>query len=308
MSRTYKTTGVNLKSMPLGESDRLLTILTQEFGLIRVVAPGSRKPNSKMVGRSGLFVVNELLISSGRSLDKILQAETLESYPGLSKDLARLTASQYLAELVLIQALSEQSQVDLFWLFCEHLSRLERSPQAKVLAYLAQGIFHLLAWFGIAPQVQICCNTQQSIVPDLTNPNWRVEFNAAAGGILGLPADGAAAPISIQPRQQRVAEALNLPSHRTLDNETKPPIGSSMRLNAIELSLLQQLAQPNLCSGSPLPEIELDQQLAAAAALPQPAWLAVERALRLYAQYHFDRPIRSAALIDTCFFALTRAS
>ena len=33
MSRTYKATGINLKSMPLGEADRLLTILTREQGL-----------------------------------------------------------------------------------------------------------------------------------------------------------------------------------------------------------------------------------------------------------------------------------
>ena len=69
MSRTYKVTGINLKGMPLGEADRLLTILTQELGLIRVVAPGARKQNSKLGGRSGLFVVNELLIAKGRSLD-----------------------------------------------------------------------------------------------------------------------------------------------------------------------------------------------------------------------------------------------
>ncbi|HEY9873712.1 MAG TPA: recombination protein O N-terminal domain-containing protein, partial [Candidatus Obscuribacterales bacterium] len=81
MSRTYKATGINLKSMPLGEADRLLTILTREFGLIRAVAPGARKHHSKLSGRSGLFVVNELLIAQGRSLDKITQAETKESYP-----------------------------------------------------------------------------------------------------------------------------------------------------------------------------------------------------------------------------------
>jgi len=45
-------------------------------------------------------VVNELLIK-GRSLDKITQAESLESYPRLRQDLLKLAASQYLAEMVL---------------------------------------------------------------------------------------------------------------------------------------------------------------------------------------------------------------
>jgi DNA repair protein RecO (recombination protein O) len=103
MSRTYKATGINLKSMPMGESDRLLTILTREFGLVRAIAMGSRKHNSRMGGRSELFVVNELMFAKGRSLDKITQAETLESYPRLGQDLRKLIASQYLAELCLHQ-------------------------------------------------------------------------------------------------------------------------------------------------------------------------------------------------------------
>ncbi|MFW5762842.1 MAG: DNA repair protein RecO, partial [Coleofasciculus sp.] len=165
MTKTYNATGINLKSMPLGEADRLVTILTPEWGLIRVVAPGSRKQNSKLAGRMGLFVVNQLLIYKGRSLDKITQAETLESYPGLAKDLGKLAASQYLAELVLCHALSEQPQAELYALFNEHLRRLEQLPRLSsspsgaslILAHLCHGIFHLLALAGIAPQVQQCC-------------------------------------------------------------------------------------------------------------------------------------------------------
>jgi DNA repair protein RecO (recombination protein O) len=32
MSQTYKATGINLKAIPLGETDRLLTILTPDVG------------------------------------------------------------------------------------------------------------------------------------------------------------------------------------------------------------------------------------------------------------------------------------
>jgi len=191
MSRTYKATGINLKSMPLGESDRLLTILTQEFGLIRVVAPGARKQNSKLGGRSGLFVVNELLIATGRSLDKITQAETRESYPGLSQDLGKLAASQYLAEMVLAQALSEQPQEELFCLLNEHLSRLEQlpsTPVTQVLAHLTHAVFHLLALGGITPQVQVCCLSGRSLTPDFTDPNWQVGFSVPAGGTVSLAA------------------------------------------------------------------------------------------------------------------------
>ena len=111
-SKTYQATGIILKGMPMGEADRLVTLLTPEFGLIRAVAPGSRKHKSSLRGRCEMFVVNQFFLAKGRSLDKITQAQTIESYPALSRDLGKLAAGQYLAELVLCCALSEQPQID----------------------------------------------------------------------------------------------------------------------------------------------------------------------------------------------------
>ena len=114
MSKTYKATGINLKAQALGESDKIVTILTPEFGLIRAVATGARKQNSSLGGKMGIFVVNQLLISQGKNLSRITQAETIKTYPGLSQDLGKLAASQYLAEIVLCQGISEQPQTELY--------------------------------------------------------------------------------------------------------------------------------------------------------------------------------------------------
>ena len=75
-SKTYKITGINLQVSPMGEADRLLTILSPEQGLIKAIAAGSRKPKARLGGRTTLFVVNELLLASGRNFQRIIQAET----------------------------------------------------------------------------------------------------------------------------------------------------------------------------------------------------------------------------------------
>ncbi|KGF72690.1 hypothetical protein DO97_06625 [Neosynechococcus sphagnicola sy1] len=274
MSPTYKAIGINLKSMPLGESDRLVTVLTREFGLVRAVAPGARKHRSKLGGRTSLFVVNDLLISKGRTLDRISQAETLASYPGLSQDLGKLTAGQYLAELALFQALSDQPQEELFYLLNEHLRRLEQCATAVVLAQLTHGVFQLLRLAGIAPQVQACCLTQAPLTPNFTEPEWCIGFSAVIGGTVSLTA------------LARWAQEAKV----TISQQRPTPVQT--RLNALELSLLQQLPQIELPPG--LGEQEVDpSQL-------QASWGAVENLLRQYAQYHFDRPIRSAAIVDSC--------
>ncbi|MCC5631068.1 DNA repair protein RecO [Nostoc sphaeroides] len=303
MSRTYKATGINLKTQVLGESDKIVTILTPEFGLIRAVAPGARKHNSSLGGRSGMFVVNELLIAKGRSLDKITQAQTLKTYPGLAKDLGKLAASQYLAEIVLCQALSEQPQEELYELFNEHLHRLEALSSANpsgVLAHLAHGVFHLLALAGVTPQVQVCCLSGNLLKPNFTDPNWQVGFSIPAGGTVCLEAWERLRREGEREREiQRNSSFSPLPNHPIIPLPPKPgsqtvvvhrqeiPVISS-RPGAMELALLQHLSQPEIMQIDGARDYD---------------WLSVEQILRQYAQYQLGRPIRSATLIDSYFAA-----
>ncbi len=291
MSRTYKAIGINLKAMPLGEADRIVTILTKEFGLLRAVAMGARKQNSKLGGRSGLFVVNELLMAKGRSLDKITQAETLESYPGLARNLKKLTAGQYLAELALQQALSEQPQEELFYLLNEHLGRIEQCSDAEVLPRLIHAIFQLLVVAGIAPQVNQCSVTGAAIEPDLNNSDPQAGFSGTIGGVVKLEEldrilEEQASPYRVQ---SPVGEYRVTDSNSAVANPARKsyaPRFLNVPLHAPELAALQHLPQAE----PPAP----DQY-------PLSVWLTLEKLLRQYAQYHFDQPIRSAVLIDSCF-------
>lgn len=286
MTRTYQATGINLKAQALGESDRIVTILTREFGLIRAVAPGARKHNSSLGGRSGMFVVNELLIAKGRSLDKITQAQTLKTYPGLAKNLGKLAAGQYLAEIALYQALSEQPQEELYELLNEHLHRLEELPNteaASIFAHLAHGVFHLLALGGLTPEVQVCCLTQRPLMPNFIDPNWQVGFSITTGGTICLDAWNALRKEG-ETRGQSLSPSSSTPGYQTVLHRQEIPVITT-RLSAIELAILQQLSQPEITSINDL------------------GWLSVEQILRQYAQYHLGRPIRSATLIDSYFAA-----
>lgn len=302
MSRAYKVTGINLKGMPIGETDRLLTVLTIERGLIRVVAPGARKHKSRLGGRSGQFVINELLIIPGRQLDKLVQAETVQSFPGLAVDLGKLTASQYLAEIVLCQALSEQPQTELFALFKEHLARLEETTGDGVLACLSQGVFHLLALAGVAPEVRRCCLSQVPVVPDLVTANWQAGFSPLVGGVVSFEMVEKI-PTSDHRRHHtrgRYADSgewqLFTPAHRTPGTAARSrPENAVSLITAPELALLQRLGQHQLLTGAPVAG-EAMESIAT-----RRLWQRIERLLRQYTQYQLERPIRSAALIDTCF-------
>ena len=48
MNFNQRMKGLSLKVGPLGENDRLLTILSEENGISRLAIPGARKPKSRL--------------------------------------------------------------------------------------------------------------------------------------------------------------------------------------------------------------------------------------------------------------------
>jgi DNA repair protein RecO (recombination protein O) len=176
---------------------------------------------------------------------------------------------------VLLMALSDCPQGELFQVFVEHLERLETAPPGALLAALCHGLYHLLALAGVAPEVHQCTLSRAAIVPNLLDPAWRVEFSAEAGGL-----------VQEAPGVVQLSEG---PGH--YGKGKKRPV----LLTATDVALLQQLSKPEILStlstGSTISSTGKTQQL----------WSRVERLLREYTQDYFERPIRSATLIDVCF-------
>lgn len=286
MNQKYKAIGIVLKGSSLKENDRLVTVLTPEYGLIRAVALGAKKYKSQLRGRTELFVINEFLVIRGRSLDKIIQADTIYTYPGLSRDLGKLATAQYLAELSIALAVAEQPQPELYELLNEHLRRLEQCELGEsVYPYLAQAVFHLVAIAGLTPQILECCVTQALVYPNLNSVDWRVGFSFEGGGIIDL----AAIRRSQSPENSELSELDEVETY----NVRLPKI--DYRLNGMELTLLQQLVNQDLSS------IELLTTQGTSNFDVEVAWIRIEKVLREYIQYHIGKTIRSANLVDSLY-------
>ncbi|CAA9588313.1 MAG: DNA recombination and repair protein RecO [uncultured Thermomicrobiales bacterium] len=81
--RIYRTEGIVLRRMELGEADRILTLYTPQYGKLRAMAKGIRRPASKLRGHLELFTRAKLMLARGRNLDVITAAETTEAFRGL---------------------------------------------------------------------------------------------------------------------------------------------------------------------------------------------------------------------------------
>lgn len=95
----YQDEGVVLRTVKLGEADRIVTLLTRDHGKIRAVAKGVRRTKSRFGGRLEPFMRVSLLIAEGRSLDVISQAESVSAYArGICTDFKAYTAANVICE------------------------------------------------------------------------------------------------------------------------------------------------------------------------------------------------------------------
>ena len=73
--------GLCIKASPLGENDRLITILTDEQGIVRLAVPGARRPKSSLAAATPLTYLS-LQIFGKRNLKSVRQIKILKSYSG----------------------------------------------------------------------------------------------------------------------------------------------------------------------------------------------------------------------------------
>ena len=127
---------------PFSESDKIVQLYTLQWGLIRALVKGARKPKSKLAPALELFSESDLMLTKKPSGDLYLltQVKVVQGHPALKKDLDSITRLQVLADL-LIQALpGTESHPEVYHLVRETLEALETHPGSGEMLLTAFGL------------------------------------------------------------------------------------------------------------------------------------------------------------------------
>ena len=215
MSGERRLTGLALKVGPLGEHDRLLTLLSDEAGVVRLAVPGARRPRSSLAAAVPLTLL-DLQVVGRRSLQRVKQLQVLHNYSGVGQRLETLASAQALAELAIALVSDDDPVPGLLDTVLVHLegfeslSRTSPTDADVCLAMLVQAGVHLLALGGYGIPLQSCCRTGAELLPPIGQWQWRCSL---------LPEEGLAIG--------------SLP-------------GARLQFNPSELALLQRLPRPEL--------------------------------------------------------------
>lgn len=154
------TEGLILKRKNFGEADRVLTVLTDRYGKISMIARGVRRITSRRAGN--VEVVNKVKLRLYRSVKNytLTEAESLETYPKLKENLILATTTFHILELADRLTVENQINAGLYSLVISVLKMLEQHPrQIFVRAYEIK-ILDLLGFWSVDALKDIDASTK----------------------------------------------------------------------------------------------------------------------------------------------------
>lgn len=92
-------TGMILKTVPVGEYDRRVVVLTTEMGKISAFAKSARKPNSHLVAATNPFSFGKFRLYAGRNSYNIIEAEISNYFEELREDFVSAYYGMYFLEI-----------------------------------------------------------------------------------------------------------------------------------------------------------------------------------------------------------------
>ena len=171
----YREQGIVLRTYKLGETDRIVHLLTAGRGKLRAVAKGIRRPGSKFGGRLEPFSHVDLQLYEGRSLDIISSAELITPFHQIRADFALSACGSTMVEGADRIAQEDQRAQGLFLLLLNGLRTLATNPSQPSLVLDAY-LLRLASEAGYHPSLAACANCGA--------PGAHQVFHIAIGGVL----------------------------------------------------------------------------------------------------------------------------
>ena len=157
---TVKVKGVILSENNMGDYDKMLTMLTPNFGKISCVAKGARRPKSALLAGTQMFCFGEYMMYQGTSTYHINSCETIEIFYKLRTDLEKLKYAIHINKIV--QDVTEENE-NCFNIMQLYLNALYTISETDKDLDLTISIFklRLLCILGYTPRILSCTNCKE---------------------------------------------------------------------------------------------------------------------------------------------------
>ncbi|MGQ9508513.1 MAG: DNA repair protein RecO [Thermodesulfobacteriota bacterium] len=152
----FRTEAIVIRSLPYGESDRIVTFFTSDFGKLKSIAKGARRSKKRFQNALGLFTYLRLIFfdREGMGLVRVESADILQGFPKIRESLKKIYYGNYGLELVNEISGEREANEEAFRLLLDFLFQLEKGePKEEGLRIFEMKILSL---FGYRPHLVRC--------------------------------------------------------------------------------------------------------------------------------------------------------
>ena len=174
-----KSQAIVLRVIDFSETSAVVTLFTSDFGKITALAKGARRPKGPFENALDLLALVRVLFlrKSSDALDLLTEARLERRFRSAGRDLTRLYAGYYLAELLMEMTDNHDPHPELFAAADQALHALD--TDAPLAATVLQFELTALRLLGHLPSLGECVNCGREI-----DMQGRVAFGLLAGGVL----------------------------------------------------------------------------------------------------------------------------
>ena len=148
--------GLIVRETPVGEYDKLLTVVTEEMGRITVSGKAIRSLKSKHMPATQLFCYSNFTLRKSRGYYYISDSALIESFYGLRLDLDRLALASYLCDVAAEMAVEGVGDEDLLRLTLNALYALANNKEIPIAQIKAAFELRCAAIEGFLPNLSAC--------------------------------------------------------------------------------------------------------------------------------------------------------
>jgi len=148
--RAYSDEAVVLARRKYSEADRIISVFSKNHGRVSLIAKGVRKPTSRKRGHIEIFTHLKFQAVVGKGLDLVTEAEIIDDFEEVRKDLKRVSLAYYFMESVGRTTREDEKNPAIFEILIDYLSKLKTEDKLKNLRETF--VYDILTTLGFWPK------------------------------------------------------------------------------------------------------------------------------------------------------------
>lgn len=158
----FKKNGLVIQEKDFNENDKILTILTERYGKVPVIAKGAKSLKNRHMASCQLFAYSNFNLRKKGNFYYVTESDLIENYYDIRTDILKMSLASYICDVVNYVCQEESQEDPILKLTLNTLYAI--SKDIKSLEFIRSCFEIRLAYeLGNAPNVDLCSICNESV-------------------------------------------------------------------------------------------------------------------------------------------------